>query len=39
MSVVLIIIFAALFLGEKFTLKVALGTLLLVIGTLLIILQ
>ena len=39
MSVVLIIIFAALFLGEKFTLKVFLGTLLLAAGTLLIILQ
>ena len=38
MSVVLIIIFAALFLGEKFTLKIALGTLLLAAGTLLIIL-
>ncbi len=36
LSVVFVIIFAALFLGEKLTLKVALGTLLIAVGAILI---
>jgi transporter family protein len=39
LSVVFVIIFAALFLGEKLTLKVAIGTLLIVVGAILIALK